>query len=216
MVSNVHEMPLIAIVYHDGVRKPSDIASVIKDKPDVDVDTDRVHSVSAKPAHQSSPIACPIGADTHDVYRRHSAPSPRTATESTSMEVRLCAMEEKLSIMNSRISSMDSRLSSMKSKLDCSFKLFSSAYNTTEMIDHASNHLVPPVSISSSPIVESEHSLKIFTQMFDRKLAGGRRKRRHIETVDQLIRQCTDKYLEVFDELILLFDNRLSVNVTGF
>ncbi|KAF3432531.1 hypothetical protein FNV43_RR27271 [Rhamnella rubrinervis] len=212
MVPNVQEMPLIATVHHDGGRKPSDIAPVVEDKPYVDVDTDRVHSVFAKP-----------GADTPDTYRRHSAPSPHIATESTSVEVRLCAMEEKLSIMDSIISStdsrlssmdstqssMDSRLSSMENKLDCLIKLFSSAYNTTgvqldedddqcfdkvggeevgagdaQRIDHAINHLVPPVSISSSPIVESEYSVKIFTQMSYRKLTGGRRKKRAAKTIE--------------------------------
>ncbi|KAF3445299.1 hypothetical protein FNV43_RR14994 [Rhamnella rubrinervis] len=246
MLPNVHEMPLITTVHHAGGQKPFDIAPVVEDKTNVDVDTDRVHPVSAKPgakmrdavkrerrhsspsaythtasARQSSPIASSIGADTPDAYRRHSAPSSRTATESTSVEVRLCAMEEKLSIMDRRISSMDSRLSSMdsrqfpmdsrlfsmESKLDCLIKLFSSVYNTTgvqcfdevggegigmgdayrtcdQRIDHAANHLVPPVSISSSLIAESEHNVKIFTQMSDRKLVGGRRKRKAARTIE--------------------------------
>ncbi|KAF3454036.1 hypothetical protein FNV43_RR04482 [Rhamnella rubrinervis] len=153
--------------------------------------------------------------------------------------------------------------------------------------DHTANHLIPHVSISSSPFAESEQSVKVFTQMSDRKLAGGRRKREnyrvhtiahcgkmicilpmsgsvtfdpyrlvsdevarlyahfmdtsvddqtvelfwitegkdyfrdmecsskwltsdHIETVAQLIRQHADKYPEVFDDRILLLDNRLS------
>ncbi|KAF3443657.1 hypothetical protein FNV43_RR13347 [Rhamnella rubrinervis] len=212
MLSNVHEMPLIAIVHHARGRKPSDIAPVVEDKLDVDVNTDRVHQARCKNE------GC---TDTPDVYGRHSAPSSRAATESTSVEVRLCAMEEKLSIMDRRISSidrrissmdsrqssMDSRLSSMESKLDCLIKLFSSAYNTTgvqcfdevggegvgvgdahrtcdQRIDHAANHLVPPVSISSSPIEESKHSVKIFTQMSDRKLEDGRRKRRAARTIE--------------------------------
>ncbi|KAF3455253.1 hypothetical protein FNV43_RR05701 [Rhamnella rubrinervis] len=50
--------------------------------------------------------------------------------------------------------------------------------------DHAANHLIPPVSISSSPFAESEHSVKVFTQMSDRKLAGGRRKKRAAKTIE--------------------------------
>ncbi|KAF3455118.1 hypothetical protein FNV43_RR05566 [Rhamnella rubrinervis] len=206
ILPNVHKMPLIATVHHAGGRKPYDIAPVVEDKPDVDVDTDKVHPLSAK-----------LGAKMRDA--------------STSVEVRLCAMEEKLSIMDRRISSidsrlssmdsressMDSKLSSMESKLDCLIKLFSSTYNTTgvqcfdevggegvsvgdahrtcdQRIDHAANHLVPHVSISSSPIPESEHNVKIFTQMSDRKLAGSRRKRRATRTIEssydcQLLRQ---------------------------
>ncbi|KAF3455388.1 hypothetical protein FNV43_RR00011 [Rhamnella rubrinervis] len=247
MVPTEHEMPLVATIYHDGVRKPSDIAPVVQDKIDVDVDTDRVdkvHSVSdrthakkkdagkrgrrhsspsactpATLASQSSPIAFPIGAAAPDIYRRHSALSPRTATEGTSVDLRLCVIEERLSIMYSRLSSMDNkqssmdnRLSSMESKVDSLIKLLSSTYNTTgldedddqcfdevqgedvgvgnayrmfdQKIDHAANHLVSPVSISSSPIAESEHSVKVFTQTSDRKLAGGQRKRRVAQTIE--------------------------------
>ncbi|KAF3454015.1 hypothetical protein FNV43_RR04458 [Rhamnella rubrinervis] len=137
-----------------------------------------------------------------------------------SVEDRLCAMENKLSSMDSRLfaidsrqSSIDSRLSSIDSKLDCLVKLLSSTYNTTEVqcfdevededigvgdvhrmgdqrIDHTANHIVAPVSISSSPI-------------------GVRAGVKHMETVTHLIRQRADKYLEVFNSHILVLDNRL-------
>ncbi|KAF3453103.1 hypothetical protein FNV43_RR03537 [Rhamnella rubrinervis] len=130
------------------------------------------------------------------------------------MNRRISSIDSRLSSMDSRESSMDSKLSSTESKLDYLIKLFSSAYNTTgvqldeeddqyfdevggegvsvgdayrtcdKRIDHAANHLVPPVSISSSPIAESEHSMKIFTQMSDRKLAGSLRKRRAARTIE--------------------------------
>ncbi|KAF3433639.1 hypothetical protein FNV43_RR24742 [Rhamnella rubrinervis] len=104
----------------------------------------------------------------------------------------------------------------MESKFDCLIKLLSSIYNTTgvqldedddqcfdevrgekvsvgdvhrtcdQRIDHAANHLVPSVSISSSPSAESKHSVKIFTQMSNRKLVGGRRKRRMAKTIESL------------------------------
>ncbi|KAF3447679.1 hypothetical protein FNV43_RR08382 [Rhamnella rubrinervis] len=197
---------------------------------------------------QSLPIASPVDAATPKAYCRHSAPSPRTATDGTSVETKLCAMEEKLFIMDDGISSMDSKLSSMdsrlssmdskqssmdsrlssmdsrqssidsrqssidsrlssiESKLDYLIKLFSSTYNTTgvqldeddvqhfdevggegtcdQRIDYATNHLVPPVSISSSPIVESEHNVKVFTQMSDRRLASSRRKMEAAKTIE--------------------------------
>ncbi|KAF3455215.1 hypothetical protein FNV43_RR05663 [Rhamnella rubrinervis] len=50
-------------------------------------------------------------------------------------------------------------------------------------IDHAANHLVPPVPISSSPIAKFEHSMNVFNQMSDRKLADNRRKRRCGKTI---------------------------------
>ncbi|KAF3436851.1 hypothetical protein FNV43_RR19604 [Rhamnella rubrinervis] len=224
MVSRVYEIPLIATVHNVEGRKPYDAAPVVKDKPDVDLDTNRVHSVADKDktgtkkndavkrgrrhsspfaytpaasAHQSSPIASPIDAATPDAYHRHSSPAPHTSTE----------LDE----------------------------------DDDQCFDEVGGKDVG---------VESKHSMKVFTQMSDRKLAGGRRKRRatktiessydcqslrrkmictlptsgsvtfdpyrpvsdeHIETVAQLIRQRVDKYPEVFDDRILLLDNRLSV-----
>ncbi|KAF3449547.1 hypothetical protein FNV43_RR10276 [Rhamnella rubrinervis] len=156
MVPIVHEIPLIATVHHVRVRKPSDAAPVVKDKSEANLETDRIHSVPDKTgakkrdamkrmrrhsspskytpvalARQSSPITSLVGAAMPDAYHRHSSPSPCTAMEGKSVEVRLCAMEGKLSIMDSKLSSMDSRLSPMESKLNCLIKLLSSTYNTT-------------------------------------------------------------------------------------
>ncbi|KAF3451325.1 hypothetical protein FNV43_RR07420 [Rhamnella rubrinervis] len=130
------------------------------------------------------------------------------------IEERLSIMDSRLSSMDNKQSSMDNRLSSMESRLDSLIKLLSSTYNTTgvqldedgdqcfdevrgedvgvgdahrmcdQKINHAANHLVPPVSISSSPIAKSEHSVKVFTQMSNKKLAGGRRKRRPAQTTE--------------------------------
>ncbi|KAF3455234.1 hypothetical protein FNV43_RR05682 [Rhamnella rubrinervis] len=202
----------------------------------------RQHSRRHASTRQSSPIASPVSVTTLDAYHRHSPPAQCTSTEGNSVEDRLCAMEKKLSSMDSRLfaidsrqSSIDSRLSSIGKKLDCLVKLLSSTYNTTvededigvgdvhrmgdQRIDHAANHIVAPVSISSSPIVESEHSVKVFTQMSDKKLVGGRRKRRAAHTIqspydsygdcDSFDRQRADKYLEVFNSHILVLDNRL-------
>ncbi|KAF3443868.1 hypothetical protein FNV43_RR13558 [Rhamnella rubrinervis] len=129
-----------------------------------------------------------------------------------SVEDRLL-MEERLSSIDSRQSSIDSRLSSIDRKLDCLIKLLGGTYNTTgvqldedadqcfdevgvqdigvgdahrtcdQRTDHAADDIVGPMSISSSHIVESEHSVKVFTQMSDRKLAGDRRKRRAAHTI---------------------------------
>ncbi|KAF3449849.1 hypothetical protein FNV43_RR05928 [Rhamnella rubrinervis] len=200
MVPTVHEVPLIATVHPARGRKPSNIAPVVED-------------ISSLPTHQLLPIASPIDVASPimpNAYRPHSASSARTTTEGTSVEVRLYVMEEKISSIDSRLlcmdnilSSIDSRLSSMESKLDCLIKLFSSTYNTTGVqraeggvgvddahrtcdhrIDHATYHLVPPVSILSSPIMESEHSVQVFTHISDKKLAGGRRKRRCERTIE--------------------------------
>ncbi|KAF3452104.1 hypothetical protein FNV43_RR08201 [Rhamnella rubrinervis] len=63
-----------------------------------------------------------------------------------------------------------------------------------QSIKHATNHLMPPVSISSSPIVESEHNMKVFTQMSDRKLVGDRRKESNTDyRVQMNISHCTRK-----------------------
>ncbi|KAF3435577.1 hypothetical protein FNV43_RR22666 [Rhamnella rubrinervis] len=132
--------------------------------------------------------------------------------QGNSVEDRLCAMEERLSSIDSRQSSIDSRLSSIDRKLDCLIKLLGGTYNTTgvqldedadqcfdevgvqdigvgdahrtcnQRTDHAADDIVGPMSISSSPIVES-NAMKVFTQMSDRKLAGGRRKRRAAHTI---------------------------------
>ncbi|KAF3449537.1 hypothetical protein FNV43_RR10266 [Rhamnella rubrinervis] len=141
-------------------------------------------------ARQPSPIASPVNAAMPDAYDRYSSPAPRTSTKGNSVENRLCAMVERLSSIDSRQSSIDSRLSSIDSKLDCLIKLLGGTYNTTgvqldedadqcfdevgvqdigvgdahrtcdQRTDHAANDIVGPMSISSSPIVESEHSVK--------------------------------------------------------
>ncbi|KAF3441165.1 hypothetical protein FNV43_RR15076 [Rhamnella rubrinervis] len=109
------------------------------------------------------------------------------------MDSRLSSTESRLSFMDNEQSYMDSRLSLIESKLDCLTKLLSSTNNTIRVqldedddqcfdevrcedvgvgdthrtcdqrIHHAANHLVPPVSISSFPIAESKHNVKVFT-----------------------------------------------------
>ncbi|KAF3455381.1 hypothetical protein FNV43_RR00004 [Rhamnella rubrinervis] len=119
MVLNVHEMPLIATVHHAGGRKTSDIALVVEDKPDVDVDTDRSTSVEVR--------LCTMEEKLFIMNSRISSIDSKLS----SMDSRLSSMDSRQSSMDSRLSFMDSRLSSMESKLDCLIKLFSSAYNTT-------------------------------------------------------------------------------------
>ncbi|KAF3456069.1 hypothetical protein FNV43_RR00712 [Rhamnella rubrinervis] len=130
MVLNVHEMPLIATVHHAGGRKTSDITLIVEDKLDVDVDTDRVHSVSAKPGAKTKDAVRIRLMHTVDIlYHLHIL----LLSKLSSMDSRLSSMDSRQSSMDSRLSFMDSRLSSMESKLDCLIKLFSSAYNTTEV-----------------------------------------------------------------------------------
>ncbi|KAF3455106.1 hypothetical protein FNV43_RR05554 [Rhamnella rubrinervis] len=50
MVLSVYEIPLIAIVHHAGGQMVTDIAPVVEDKTNIDVDTDKIHSVSDKKA----------------------------------------------------------------------------------------------------------------------------------------------------------------------
>ncbi|KAF3455179.1 hypothetical protein FNV43_RR05627 [Rhamnella rubrinervis] len=114
MVLTVHAMPLVATVYHTGVRKPSDITPIVEDKLDVDVDTNRLIGESLD--EDDVQYFDEVGGEDVGVGDAH----------------RTC----------------------------------------DQRIDHAANDLVPPVSISSSPIVEFEHNMKIFIQMSNRKLAG--------------------------------------------
>ncbi|KAF3452087.1 hypothetical protein FNV43_RR08183 [Rhamnella rubrinervis] len=191
MVSIVHEMSLVANVYHVGVRKPNDITFVVENKLDVDIDTNRVDKGTSVDVRLCA------------IEERLSIMDSRMSF----MDIRLSSIDNRLSFMDSTQSSMDSRLSSMESKLDYVIKLLSSTYNTTRVqnfnevegddvgvgvahrtcdqrIDHVANDLVPPMSISSSPIAESEYSVKIFIQMSDKKLAGGRTKRKAAQTIE--------------------------------
>ncbi|KAF3449015.1 hypothetical protein FNV43_RR09739 [Rhamnella rubrinervis] len=239
MVPRVHEMSLIATVHHAGSRKLSDATLVVEDKPNVNLDADKVHLVpdktSAKKsdavkrvrrhsspsaytpaasARQSSPIASPVGAVTPDAYNQHSSLSPHTSTESKSVDIRLCAMEEKLS-------SMDSRLSSMDSKLDCLIKLFTSTYNTTRLDeddDQCFNEVRgEDVGVSDAHkmcdqrIDHTANNLVPPMSISSSLNAEFKHKVKHIETVAQLTRQHADKYLEVFDDRIFLLDNGLSI-----
>ncbi|KAF3448009.1 hypothetical protein FNV43_RR08717 [Rhamnella rubrinervis] len=152
MVPKVHELPLVATVHHAGGQKPGDAAPVVEDASGVDLDADRGNSV----------------------------------------EDRLCAMEKRLSSIDSRQSFIDSRLSSIDRKLDCLIKLLGGTYNTSgldedadqcfdevgvqdisvgdvhrtcdQRTDHAVDNIVGPMSISSSPIVESKYSMKQYME----------------------------------------------------
>ncbi|KAF3433501.1 hypothetical protein FNV43_RR24603 [Rhamnella rubrinervis] len=130
MVPTIHEMPLIATVHHVGGKKPYDIALIVEDKPNVDIDTERVHLVLDK-----------IGLDEDDDQ---------------------CFDE----VGGEEVSASDAHRM------------------CDQRIDHVANHPIPPVSISSSPIAESEHNINIFTQMSDKKLADSRRKRRMAKTIE--------------------------------
>ncbi|KAF3434588.1 hypothetical protein FNV43_RR21673 [Rhamnella rubrinervis] len=75
IVPRVHEMSLIATVHNTEGRKPFDAPPVVKDKPDVNLDADRVHSIPYK-----------IGTKKSDVVKRgrqHSSPSAYTLATST-------------------------------------------------------------------------------------------------------------------------------------
>ncbi|KAF3455973.1 hypothetical protein FNV43_RR00616 [Rhamnella rubrinervis] len=169
---------------------PSNAASVVEDKPDIDPDADRVYSVPDKDKTSTKKNDAVKQGRRH--LRRHSSPSAYTPAASA---CQLFAMEERLSSMDSRLSSIDCRQSSIDSRLSSTYNTIrvqldeeddqyfdevggedvgvGDAYRTCDLrTDHAANHLVPPVSISSSSIAESEHSVKVFTQMSDRKLAG--------------------------------------------
>ncbi|KAF3432285.1 hypothetical protein FNV43_RR27024 [Rhamnella rubrinervis] len=185
MVPKVHELPLVDTVHHAGGQKPGDAAPIVEDASGVDLDADRVHSIPDKDKT--------VNAAMPDAYDQHSSPAPHTSTKGNSVEDRLCAMEE-------RLSSIDSRQSSIDSKLDCLIKLLGGTYNTTgvqldedadqcfdevgvqdigvgdahktcnQRTDHAANDIAGPMSISSSPIVESEHSVKSLRRKMIRTL----------------------------------------------
>ncbi|KAF3450529.1 hypothetical protein FNV43_RR06614 [Rhamnella rubrinervis] len=180
----LHEVPLIATVHHARGRKPSNIASVVEGEPDVHDHIDRGTSVEVRLYVMEEKIS--------------------------SINSRLSCMDNILSSIDSRLSSMESKLDCLiklfsstynttrvqgtMTMISVSIKLkvedergvgVDDAHRTCDRrIDHATYHLVPPVSILSSPIMESEHSVQVFTQISDRKLAGGRRKRRCEKTIE--------------------------------
>ncbi|KAF3457789.1 hypothetical protein FNV43_RR02448 [Rhamnella rubrinervis] len=183
MVPTVHEMPLLDTIHYNGGWRTTNIALIVEDRPDIYPATNKVYSIANKigvPARDAKKI------DAVKRGIRHSSPSIYTLQHISHCPLHLESMRLRLMdtvyILHQLYVLILSRLSSMENEGEGERIVVCDNHKMDDQrIDHAANHLVPPMSISSSPIVEFEHP------------------------------QFGDKYPEVFDPHVLLLDNRLSI-----